>query len=102
MDMGFVRGSQFRQKHEDGHLVTSLDGYNSYLLLIDRATRYLWVFLSRYKVPPLDVIKAFLNTHGAMNLPQRYMQTDEGGELWGSHKVQQVVRDAGFILEPTA
>lgn len=27
---------------------------------------------------------------------------DEGGELWGSYMFQEVVRDAGYIMEPTA
>jgi len=56
MDMGFVRGSKYRTKDEDGQMVTSLDGYNSYLLIIDRATRYMWVFLSKYKTPKIDTI----------------------------------------------
>lgn len=38
MDMGFVRGTKYKMKDEDGRIVTSLDGYNSYLLIIDRAT----------------------------------------------------------------
>jgi hypothetical protein len=59
MDMGFVRGSKYGYKSEDGHLVTSLDGYNSYLLIVDRATRYFWVFLSRYKKPPKQLSKHF-------------------------------------------
>jgi hypothetical protein len=88
MDMGFVRGSNFSHKHEDGHLVTSLDGYNSYLLIIDRATRYTWVFLSKYKTPPIPIIKSFLNTRGASAIQQCFIRTDEGGELWGSHHFQ--------------
>jgi hypothetical protein len=38
MDYGFVRGSDWKQKDSDGKTVTSIDGYRSYLLIIDRAT----------------------------------------------------------------
>ncbi len=102
MDMGFVRGTKYSTKDEDGTTVTSLDGYNSYTLIIDRATRYIWVFLSRHKTPCIDLIKTFLQTHGAKNARQKFIRTDEGGELWGSHDFQQAIQEAGYILEPTA
>ncbi len=47
MDMGFVRGTKYGIKDADGNIVTSLDGYKSYLVIIDRATRYIWVFLTK-------------------------------------------------------
>ena len=52
MDFGFVRGSSYTIKQEDGPPITSKEGYNSYLLIIDRATRYMWVFLTSSKEPP--------------------------------------------------
>ena len=36
---GFVRGSTFRLKTESGKTITSIDGKNSYCLIVDRATR---------------------------------------------------------------
>jgi len=102
MDFGFVRGTQYGERDSDGSLVTSLDRYNSYLLVIDRATRYTWVFLSRNKAPPIDTIKQFLAIHGTTQTTQKFIRTDEGGELWGSHKFQQAIKDAGFIMEATA
>ena len=44
-DFGFVRGSDFRMKTEEGKTVTSIDGKNSYCLIVDRATRYIWVYI---------------------------------------------------------
>ena len=35
MDFGFVRGSNYSVKTEDGPTVTSIDGYNSYLIIVD-------------------------------------------------------------------
>ncbi len=52
MDMGFVRGKKYSTKDEDERIITiitSLDGYKSYLLIIDWSTRYEWVFLYRTK-----------------------------------------------------
>jgi hypothetical protein len=81
--MGFVQGTKYSHKDMDGNIVTSLDGYNSYLLIVDYATRYKWV-------------------HGTMLQLQKYIHTDEGRELWGSHDFQKMAREAGFIMEPTA
>lgn len=36
MDYGFVRGSDFSQKNEEGKLITSKDDYNAYLLIVDK------------------------------------------------------------------
>ena len=99
--MGFVRGTKYSQKDEDGRLGTSFDGYNSYLLFIDRATRYLRRFLSKYKTPRIDVITDFLQKHGVTS-PHRVVRTDGRGELSGSHLFQQAVRAAGYVLEQTA
>jgi hypothetical protein len=30
------------------------------------------------------------------------IRTEEGGKLWGSHLFQQAVRNAGYLIEPTA
>ena len=56
MDMGFVRGSGYDVKDEDGKRITSLDGYNSYLIIIDQKTRRHWIFLTKNKNPPLDQV----------------------------------------------
>jgi hypothetical protein len=102
MDMGFVHGSSYRTKDENGHLITSLDGYNSYLIIVDQASRYTWVFLSKYKVPQVKVIENFLALHGSKQVSQKYIRTDEGGKLWASHTFQRTIQAAGYILEPTA
>ena len=60
MDFGFVRGSEFKQV-KDGIMITSIDGYNCYLIIIDRATRYTWIFLESFKDSPLTSIKLILS-----------------------------------------
>jgi hypothetical protein len=102
MDFGFVRGSGFTEKDDDGKLITSLDGYNCYLLIIDRKTRRLWGFLSKGKVPPLSFVRDFLQQNGCRTSTRRLIRTDQGGELWGSQEFQDMVKECKFILEPTA
>jgi len=100
--MGFVRGSMYAGKDEDRHTVTSLDGYNSYIVIVDRATRYTWVFLSKTKTPKIDTITTFLKIHGASLLQQKYIRTDEGGELWRSHhfhKAMHLTRSLFILCE---
>jgi hypothetical protein len=38
--------------------------YNSYLLIVDAASRYLWAFLLKNKDPPIELIDKFLSKHG--------------------------------------
>ena len=57
MDFGFVRGSDWSMKTNDGKLVTSVDKYRAYLLVVDSYSRYIWIFLTRDKTPPLDQVQ---------------------------------------------
>jgi hypothetical protein len=54
MDYGFMRASTSdytrRDKSKD-RVVQSYDGYSSYLLIVDEATRFVWVFLTNSKSP---------------------------------------------------
>lgn len=60
MDFGFVRGSAFSGVDEMGRTITSIDGFRSYLVIVDRATRYKWVFLTTTKHPPLKEAERIL------------------------------------------
>ena len=60
MDFGFVRGSGYRLKTDDNKTVTSIDGYNSYLIIVDRVTRYMWTFLTSSKSPPINLVQRVL------------------------------------------
>ena len=74
MDFGFMAGKL------DNKIIRSHEGYNCYLLIIDYHTRYIWVFLSRNKVPPIRTISQFLRTYGNTD-GVRIIWTDQGGEL---------------------
>ena len=100
MDFGFVRGSTYTIKQEDGPTITSKDGYNSYLLIIDRATRYMWVFLTTSKHPPISIAQRVLNKFKTTN-PHRTVRTDQGGELGRSHAFKEMIDEEKFSLELT-
>ena len=100
MDFGFVRGSDFHHKTKDGNTVTSIDGMNSYLSIIDRATRYMWVFTTKSKKPPLDAVKMILSKFKSSH-PHRTVRTDQGGELGKSSSFATMIADNEFSLELT-
>lgn len=60
MDWGFVCASQFCHVNEAGSTITSIDGKNSYLLIVDRATRYMWIYLSDTKTAPVEAAMIIL------------------------------------------
>ena len=93
MDFGFVSGRDHKNQ-----IIRSHDGYNSYLLIVDAKTRYMWTFLSKTKDPPLKTIKLFLQMHGAHH---GVIRTDQGGELARSKAFQDVITNANYTLETT-
>ena len=104
MDFGFIKAIDTESSNKN--LITSYDGFNSYLLVIDKKTRYIWIFLSKNKAPPIATIDKFLIKHGipldkrdGLNL---VIRTDQGGELSGSEKFQKVLSLHGYTMETTA
>ena len=100
MDFGFVRGSDFKDEDKEGNTITSIDGKNSYLLIIDRSTRFIWIFLTSSKVPPIEAARMVLEKFKSDN-PNRTVRVDQGGELGKSEAFQDMVGKANFTLETT-
>ena len=59
MDFGFVLVKQ----NEHNKLLRSRQGFGSYLLIVDEFTRYMWVFPTKSKSPPHDIIDKFLTQY---------------------------------------
>ena len=72
MDLGFVHAKQ------NNHLIQSHDGFDSYLLITDAKSRYLWIFLCKNKKKTTKTVKLFLDQHGQKQGP-RIIRTDQGG-----------------------
>jgi hypothetical protein len=80
-------------------VVPSLDGFNSYLLIVDELSSYCWVFLCSSKEPPINEISAFLNIFGQDN--GGIIRCDQGGELAKSNAfVSTMLKNFNYIVEP--
>jgi hypothetical protein len=67
MDFGFMHASSSnysRPNKMTDWVIDSWDEYSLYLLVVDEALRYIWVFLTKSKEPPLDIIDTFLDRFG--------------------------------------
>jgi hypothetical protein len=68
MDFGFMRASTFDYSCPDksqDRVVQFFDGYNSYLVVLDEATKMAWVYLCVSKEPPMHLIHLHLDIFGA-------------------------------------
>jgi hypothetical protein len=103
MDFGFMRASTSNYSQpskQHNRVVLSYDGYSSYLLIIDKASRYIWVFLTTSKEPPLDIIDAFLSRFGHKHGGS--IRTDQGGKLARLLGLSDaVLRTHRYVMEPT-
>ena len=103
IDFGFMCASASAYSRQDKAkdlVVFSYDGYSSYILIVNKASRYIWVFLTASKSPPLNIVKEFLTQHGHKD--GGCVRTDQGGELARSSAFQDMLlRDFYYTLEPT-
>jgi dUTP pyrophosphatase len=103
-DFGYVRGSDWSKRDSDGRLVTSVDGYRSYCLIIDRHTRYIWIILTKRKTPPIDELRNLLHMLGSKVCNQyKTITTDLGGELAKARVFQRMLveKDVNYNLKTT-
>ena len=102
IDFGFMRASSvdFGSTRTGKRVVASFDGFTAYLLIVDAATRYTWVFPTAGKQPPTDIIRQHLSRFGRAS-GLRVIRMDHGGELYGARAVQDVILSAGYVVEAT-
>ena len=102
MDFGFMRASTssygLRNKADD-RVVQSHDSFSSYLLVVDEASRYAWVFLTDGKDPPNSIIQEFLTRFGHPDGGS--IRTDQGGELARSTSFPDTIKEFHYSIEPT-
>ncbi len=103
MDFSFMRVScsDYRKPNpKTGQVVQSWDGYSSYLLIVDEASHFMWVFLTKSKDPLLDIIDCFLKKFGHDDGGS--IRSDQGGKLAKSSTLaDMVLRNHSYVLEPT-
>ena len=81
MDFGFMQSSSEDYKRSNkatDRVVMSYDGYSSHLVIVDGASCRVWVFLTKTKEPPIDILRAFMSKFG---LAKGLIRTDQGSEL---------------------
>jgi hypothetical protein len=71
IDFGFMRASsvKFTKTAGASRVVTSFDGFNAFLLIVDATSRYSWVFPTISKAAPLDILDTFLAKYGQQSNP---------------------------------
>jgi hypothetical protein len=82
VDVGFLHSSTSdysRPNPATDQIVTSVDGFNCYLLVMDEFSHYAWVFLCSSKEPPVEEMLAFLRVFGIAK--GGVLRCDQGGEL---------------------
>jgi hypothetical protein len=103
MDFGFMRASSsdYRKPNpKTDWVVQSWDGYLSYLLIVDEASCFMWIFLTKSKEPPLDIINSFLRKFGHEDGGS--IHSDQGSELAKLPSLVDVVlREHNYVFEPT-
>jgi hypothetical protein len=82
MDFGFMRAlaNDYTQpSRTTDRVILSYDRFTSYLIIVDAATWFIWIFLTKSKEPPLDIVKAFMC--GFALSDGGFICTDQGGKL---------------------
>ena len=74
MDFGFVQGKN--SSGTDTKIITSIDEYRCYPLIIECHTRHIRIMLSKTKQPPLAFVKRYMDIHGRKDA-EWYVPTKE-------------------------
>ena len=103
MDHGFIRASTSDYSKPNlatDRVVESFDGYVAYLIIMDEASRFVWVFLRKSKEPPIDLVSHFLQMYGRQS--GGVIRCDQGGDLAKSEQFRTVMMEKhAYIIEPT-
>jgi hypothetical protein len=70
MDFGFMRALAYdytQSSKATNRVVLSHNGLSSYLIIVDIAMQFIWVFLTTSKESQLDIVKAFMRCFALSN-----------------------------------
>jgi hypothetical protein len=96
----YSTGDYSRPNPATDQIITSVDGFNCYLLVVDEFSQYAWVFLCSSKEPPIDKMSAFLRVFGLAE--GGVLRCDQGGELAKSEHFQShMLKEFNYKVEPT-
>ncbi len=102
LDFGFMRASSDNYRRPNkatDWIALSYNGYSAYLIIVDSASRQVWVFLTASKSPLIAIMRAFLTKFGLAN---GVIRTDQGGELARSDDFwRAMMEESSYTVEPT-
>ena len=101
VDFGFMQAStsNYPKPNPDiACIVTSVDRFTSYLLVVDKFSQYMWIFLCMSKEPPVEERSAFLSTLGLQE--GGVIRCDQGGEFACSNEFRTCMLKK-YKIEPT-
>ncbi len=105
MDFGFIRASSVNYKRQNINsdcVIDSYDKYSSYLLIVDNKSFMSWIFLTKSKSPPLDIVRLFLCSFGHNLTLGGFIRCNQGGELVQSHAlIDMALTEFGYKVKPT-
>jgi hypothetical protein len=105
MDFGFIRASFVNYRCSNvtsNRVIDSYKGYSSYLLIMDNKSSMSWIFLTKSKSPPLELVRLFLCTFGCDRSLGGFIWCNQGGELTQSHAlIDLALTEFGYKVEPT-
>jgi len=103
MDFGFMRASSSDYSSPNiatDRVVESFDGYVAYLIIVDEASKFVWIFLRKSKEPPIDLVSHFLQMYGRRT--GGVIRCDQGGELARSADFRNTMMEKHlYVVEPT-
>ena len=109
MDLGFIRGPANlqavlvdREEEAQPKIIHSRQGFTCYLLIIDRKSRYMWVFPLRSRSVLMDLMDAFLAMHGNPQVKPRIIRTDGEGSLAESEDFRTLLSKQRSSLQKMA
>lgn len=100
MDFGFVHASEYKPKQEFSSTITFVDGFDSYIIIVEQVTRYTWMFLTTSMSPPINIAQRILHKFKSGDT-HCTVRTDQGKELGRSAAFQTMIHTECFTLEMT-
>ena len=109
MDLGYIRGPSNlqavlleRREEAKPKVIHSRQGFTCYLLVIDRCSRYMWVFPLKTRAVPTTLMQMFLSVHGNKEATPRIIRSDGEGALAESTEFRTFLVGTGYMLQKTA
>ena len=85
---------------ETDRVVESFDGFVAYLIIVDEASKFVWIFLRKSKEPPVELVSHFLQMYGRSS--GGVIRCDQGGELARSASFRTTMMEKHlYVVEPT-